>query len=198
MAEDKDKDRDKWNNRYSSTSVTPGADSSSLVLSADSHLLPTTGIALDLACGPGSNAILLAKHGLETHAWDISDIAISKLIHEAESSALEIQTEVRDVVAAPPSENSFDVIVVSRFLERSIIAALVKALKPNGLIFYQTFITDKNSGIGPSNPDYLLKTNELLKLFQSLTVRVYREEGLVGDTAKGFRSEAMLVAQKVG
>ena len=196
MTDGNNKDRDKWNSHYVSASNTPLTDGPSLVLSEYSHILPVTGAALDLACGFGSNAIFLAKHGLETHAWDISDAAISKLVNESEASALDIQTEVRDVVSNPPSENSFDVIVVSRFLDRSITSALVNSLKPDGLIYYQTFIVDKSNGAGPTNPDYLLKTNELLNMFQSLTVRVYREEGLLGDTAKGFRGEAMLVAQK--
>ncbi|MCU7799797.1 MAG: hypothetical protein KZQ70_06545 [gamma proteobacterium symbiont of Lucinoma myriamae] len=36
----------------------------------------------------------------------------------------------------------------------------------------------------------------LIKLFPGLTLRYYREEGIQGDIEKGFRNEAMLVAQK--
>jgi len=42
-----------------------------------------------------------------------------------------------------------------------------------------------------------LAVNELQQLFCSLTLRYYREEGLSGDTSKGIRNEAMLVAQKL-
>jgi 2-polyprenyl-3-methyl-5-hydroxy-6-metoxy-1,4-benzoquinol methylase len=33
--------------------------------------------ALDLACGLGANALVLAKQGLTTEAWDISAIFIA-------------------------------------------------------------------------------------------------------------------------
>ena len=186
-------DRTKWNSRYATNLEMPPP---AQVLTDNSHLLPQQGVALDLACGLGSNAIYLAKHGLISHAWDISDVAIEQLNATCNTLSLEIKTEVRDVSSNPPSKNSFDVIVVSRFLDRSLVQGLVDALKLGGFIFYQTFVVDKQPDIGPNNPEYLLKPNELLKLFQSLTVRVYREEGLEGNLAEGFRNEAMLVAQK--
>ena len=198
-------DKTKWNNRYRAVSDESSTiNSSSLssipsaaqVLKENCHLLPVSGTALDLACGLGANALFLAKQGLVTHAWDISDVAIERLLDASLSIPLQITTEVRDVVASPPPKNSFDVIVVSRFLERRLIDSLIDALKPGGLIFYQTFIIDKMAGVGPDNSDYLLKPNELLQMFRSLTIRVYREEGLEGNIETGFRNEAMLVAQK--
>ncbi|WP_455375529.1 class I SAM-dependent methyltransferase [Kaarinaea lacus] len=198
-------DKTKWNNRYRAVSVDSSSnDSSSLsaippaaqVLRENCHLLPVSGTALDLACGLGANALFLAKQGLVAHAWDISDVAIERLLDASQSIPLQIATEVRDVVASPPTKNSFDVIVVSRFLERRLISSLIDAVKPGGLIFYQTFVIDKMPGIGPDNADYLLKPNELLEMFRSLTIRVYREEGLEGNIETGFRNEAMMVAQK--
>ena len=186
-------DKGKWNQRYQTSAESHPA---AMVLSENAHLLPEEGNALDLACGFGANAVFLAQKGLTTYAWDLSDVAIKKLQVFSQSLFLDIKTEVRDVVKNPPRENSFDVIVVSRFLDRTIIQNLIDALNNDGLIFYQTFIVDKVANVGPSNPEYLLKTNELLQLFQSLTVRVYGEEGKVGNLRKGFRNEAMLVAQK--
>ena len=186
-------DKHKWNQRYQASECSSLA---SQVLVENVHLLAKQGDALDLACGLGANAIFLAKQGLSTIAWDISDIAIDKLNASCENLSLQIGTEVRDVVLNPPAQSSFDVIVVSRFLERTIVPSLIEALRPGGFIFYQTFVVNKQTDIGPSNPEYLLKSNELLRLFQSLIVRVYREEGLEGDLGKGFRNEAMLVAQK--
>ena len=97
-----------------------------------------------------------------------------------------------------PSPESFDVIVVSRFLERRLAPTLIDALTPEGLLFYQTF-TQVTVGAmwGPTNPAYRLAPQELLTLFQPLRVVVYREEGRVGDTTRGWRHEALLVAQKV-
>lgn len=187
-------DRDKWNRIYHSGGRdTPTA---ARVLADFVHLLPAAGRALDLACGTGGNALLLAQHGLETWAWDISDSAVEQLQTLARDNDIDITVQQRDVVRLPPEPASFDVIVVSRFLERGLIPAIIQALREEGLVFYQTFIREKPAGCGPGNPDYLLNANELLVLFNTLHITYYREEGAIGDTRRGFRNEAMLIAQK--
>ena len=166
------------------------------VLSDFQHLLPSNGSALDLASGLGGNALFLAKRGLETHAFDISGEAIARLNATATQLGLGIRTEIRDVTASPPPPETYDVIVVSRFLERALAPALVAALKPLGLLFYQTFTREKTTDGGPGNPAYLLETNELLRMFGELRVVAYREEGRIGDMALGLRNEAYWVGQK--
>lgn len=189
-------DQRQWDERYREQgSILPSTPAEVLIENA--HLLPDKGAALDLACGLGANAIFMAQHGLQAVAWDYSAIAIERLNQYARQHNIELQAEVRDVVLEPPTDHSFDVIVVSRFLERSIIPQLCNALKPQGLIFYQTFISEKDPSVGPGNPAYLLEPNELLQLFAGLRIRVYHEEGLLGDMGRGFRNEAMLVAQRI-
>jgi 2-polyprenyl-3-methyl-5-hydroxy-6-metoxy-1,4-benzoquinol methylase len=166
------------------------------VLAQHSHLLPSSGRCLDLACGLGGNALYLASHGLNVDALDISSVAIEKLKNHPEYNSL-INASACDVLSLPLSKNSYDVVVVSRFLERSLIPQLISALKPSGLIFYQTFIQDKASDGGPSNPAFLLAHNELLQLFSSLALVYYREEASIGNTQLGFRNEAMLIAQRI-
>jgi len=182
-----------WDARYAKNNDSPQA---CRVLREFSHLLPKSGLALDLACGMGGNALWLAEQGLTTSAWDLSPVGINKLEERAKQQSLSIDAKTRDIIAQPPAENSFDVIVASYFLERALFPTLLAALKPAGLLFYETFVQDKPKGIGPSNPDYLLKQNELLEMGGELIIRVYREEGLIGDTAEGCRNIAMLVAQK--
>jgi 2-polyprenyl-3-methyl-5-hydroxy-6-metoxy-1,4-benzoquinol methylase len=189
-------DQEKWNQRYSNL-TSPTDNAPSLVLSQNLHLLPKSGAALELACGTGANALLLAKHGLSTQAWDFSEVALQVLTTQAQYSQLSIATELRDVVKHPPVAESFDVIVVSRFLDRSIIDRLIHALRPNGLIYYQTFIQEKDPSVGPNNVQFLLAANELLNLFSRLRIIVYREEAKVGDFQAGFRNEAMIIAQRV-
>jgi 2-polyprenyl-3-methyl-5-hydroxy-6-metoxy-1,4-benzoquinol methylase len=189
----------KWNARYASI----GSDmlpQPSEVLRENQHLLPNIlskrGVALDLACGLGGNALWLAQKGFETHAWDVSCVAINKLNGLATTLGVSMHASVRDVVSQPPAPQSYDVIVVSRFLHRPLIPKIIAALKPAGLVFYQTFIQEKPADVGPTNPDYLLAQNELLSLFSGLRILVYREEGQVGNVVHGFRHEAMLVGQK--
>jgi len=182
-----------WDARYAKNTDAPQA---CQLLREFSHLLPSHGSALDLACGMGGNAILLAKHGLVTSAWDLSPVGIKKLTRFAAQQSLMVDGQVRDSINNPPVESSFDVIVVSYFLDRQLFPSLLEALKPSGLLFYETFVKDKPQGVGPSNPDYLLEKNELIALCEGLVIRAYREEGLIGDVNRGVRNVAMLVAEK--
>ncbi|MCK5522542.1 MAG: methyltransferase domain-containing protein [Thiomargarita sp.] len=183
----------KWNNRYQTTTDMP---SPCHVVAAYTHLLPANGTALDLACGLGANALLLARHGLETHAWDYAQTALERLQRDAETQQVQIHTQIRDVLIEPPSPATFDVIVVCHFLYRNLAPTLIQALKPKGLLFYQTFTRTCVSNCGPKNPDFRLKDNELLRLFSDLQIVVYREEGYIGEITEGFRDEALLIAQK--
>lgn len=175
----------KWNARYAyaNKDLPEPAD----VLVNGSEFLPANGIALDLACGRGGNAFYLAKRGLTVHAYDISSTAIDWMVkyQAGLEESVQLLPEVRDVVASPPQPNTFDVIVVSRFLDRSLCTSLVAALKPNGVLFYQTFTA------GLSNPDYLLLPNELPELFRGLQQRYAFESPL----DKVGRSEAQYIGQ---
>jgi SAM-dependent methyltransferase len=189
------KQREIWDARYRERGATPPA--AAQVLRDFSHLLPQTGTALDLAAGLGGNALLLAGRGLATSAWDLSPVAVQRLAATAVENALSIDCEVRDVLAEPPPARHFDIIVVSRFLERSLCPRLADALRPGGLLFYQTFTRERcDRSTGPANPMFLLERGELLRLFPTLQPVAYREEGLLGQLTQGLRNEAYLVAQR--
>ena len=189
-----DKIAQKWDKKFALTSCASA--SASEVLTQNVHLLPTEGRALDYACGLGGNALLLARNNFDIRAWDISQIAIDKLQHFANGQGLKITASVRDVETYPPEYHSFDVVVVSNFLHRPSFNALLDSIRPGGLLFYQTFIVNRVDEIGPSNPNYLLTPNELIRLCAGLEILVYREEGLQGNTELGWRNQAMIVAQK--
>ncbi|MES9859894.1 MAG: class I SAM-dependent methyltransferase [Candidatus Thiodiazotropha sp. LLP2] len=183
-----------WDERYEDQDKIPRP---AEVLLSNSHLLPSNGSALDLACGLGGNAMHLAALGLDVVAWDLSPVAIQRLQQLAQEKSLQnLKAEVWDVERHPPSVNQFDVIVVSYYLERSLITSLINALKPGGLIYYQTFIRDAVSSEGPKNSNFRLADQELLRLFNKLKIRLYREEGRLGDPTRGTRDVAMLVAEK--
>jgi SAM-dependent methyltransferase len=182
-------DADKWNEHYRSAAASP-LPAACRVLSDNLHLLTAHGRSLDLAAGRGANALLLAQHGFESHAWDISEVAIAQLEETARQQGLVVHGQCRDVVTQPPEAESFDLIVVSRFLERALCPAIALALKPGGLLFYQTWTIDSMEG--PGNPAYRLQRNELLRLFSGLEIIFYREEGLVSPSA----AQAMLIARR--
>jgi SAM-dependent methyltransferase len=183
----------KWDTIYSNKQNSPTA---SYVLTQNQHLLPKKGSALDLACGQGGNAVLLANAGLDVLAWDVSPVVIKQLHDFTALNNITINAQVRDVTILPPEANSLDVLVVSFFLDRELCKDILAALRPGGLLFYQTYCQQKVEKKGPSNPEFLLADNELLSLFSTMKVRVYREESLLGDHQQGWRNQALLVAEK--
>lgn len=186
--------QDKWNQRFAQANQPNLAVN---VLTNNLHLLPQSGTALEIACGLGGNALLLAEQGLDVTAWDISDVALAKLNGFASGRGLSIHTQRKDVEANAQIEGHFDIIIVSRFLHRPLIAQLIDALTPGGLLMYQTFNTLRVDDSGPGN-HYRLQPGELMTLCQDLEILYYREEGLSGDTTKGLRGETALVGRKSG
>ena len=191
---DSDALRSMWDRRHSDNDR-PALPAT--VLTRNAHLLPSRGTALDLACGLGGNALFLAASGLTVSAWDISPVAVERVLAQADTGGLQIEAWARDIIARPPPPSSFDVIVVSHFLERSLAPAIALALRPGGLLFYQTFTREAVTDQGPSNQESRLQQNELLRLFAGLVVRAYRDEGRLGDLSRVVRDLAMLVAQRV-
>ena len=136
----------KWDGRYADA-VGEGVPIEVLVDNA--HLLPASGLALDLACGLGGNALFMARRGLQTTAWDLSPVAIANL--QSAAGGLPIRAEVRDVTVLPPSPGQFDVVCVGHFLDRELCPHIAAALRPGGLVFYQTFARERVDDSGPGS-----------------------------------------------
>lgn len=185
---------DKWNTIYKERDI--GDTSPAQVLQRNKHLLPAKGLALDVASGLGVNAIDMARCGLHVDALDISPIACKKLQYYADENRLPIHSQCVDLELWQGDKEKYDVILVSHYLQRGLETTLIKSLKPGGLLFYQTYTIDKPEGLGPSNPAFLLKVNELLEMFDCLQIHYYREDGQHGDLNQGDQGVAMLVAAK--
>jgi 2-polyprenyl-3-methyl-5-hydroxy-6-metoxy-1,4-benzoquinol methylase len=141
--------------------------------------------ALDMACGRAGNGEWLARRGFHVSAWDISDVIIDDIRRRKPQWIA--CADVRDVTQYPPAPASFDIIVVCRFLDRSLCPAIANALLPGGTLFYQTFTQ------GLSNPDFMLNPGELPQLFPDLQILEYHEPGPDGSG----KAEARLVARRV-
>jgi tellurite methyltransferase len=185
-------DESRWDRTYSGRPKDHPQPDPTLV-SVD-HLLPTKGRALDLACGVGGNALWLAARGLKVDAWDISGVALTQLTAAARTKGLEINTRKVDLNQTLPAAGAWDLIVVNRFLDRSLAGPISAALTEGGILFYQTFTRERVVPGGPGNPDFLLRPNELLTLFPTLHVLLFHDEAAVGDTGRGLRNQSCLVA----
>jgi len=167
------------------------------VLHAHRHLLPELGRALDIACGMGGGALLLAERGLHTTACDISGEAIKRLRRLAAGRGLEIRTLVCDAAAALAQPRRYDAIAVSRYLDRGLMPLIARACKERGLVYYQSFAGAAGAKAHPRNPRYRLGRNELLHCFlaQDFEILHYREDP---DGDEAMRDQACLVARRPG
>lgn len=172
---------DKWDAKYASTDLSTPANPC-YVLKQHSRLLPFQGQALELACGLGGNARFLAQCGLKTHAWDISDNALTVLNNYASLNHLSITPLITDLEQMLLPYQQFDVIVVSRYLDRHQFKAIEEAIKPNGLLFYQTFLAPVQDN-GPQNPNFYIQPNEFNQAWSKLKTLVYGEGFLSSENA---------------
>ncbi|WPM31880.1 class I SAM-dependent methyltransferase [Hydrogenobacter sp. T-2] len=134
------------------------------------------GRALEIACGTGENAIFLAEQGFTVDAIDISIVALKKARRQAYERNLRVNFICADLDYFILKENTYTLVVNFYYLNRRLIPQIKKALKPNGLIIFETY-NEKHSLIKRDfNPDYLLKEGELFRLFEDFRVVFYKEE----------------------
>ena len=141
------------------------------------HLLPARGDALDVACGSGRNALWLARRGLRTRAVDRNADAIVRLRDVADREGLPVAGDVLDLEAGDGTlpHTAFDLIVVVHYLHRPLFPALRAALRPGGVLVYETFTLHQALRGRPTNPDFLLLPGELSSLVAPLDVLASRE-----------------------
>ncbi len=153
--------------------------SPSVFLARVAELLPP-GRVLDVAMGEGRNAVFLARRGHAVVGIDRSPQALRRARSAAIASGVEVLAVQADLESYPLARCSFDVIVNVRYLQRSLVPAMKAALRPGGMLLFETFIEDQLQLGHPRNPAFTLGHNELLRLFDDLRVLRY-EEGRFAD-----------------
>ena len=138
--------------------------------------LISAGEVLDLACGGGRHARLLAALGHPVLAVDCDPTALAR------AAGPGIVTLQADLEAAgwPFGVDRFAGIVVTNYLHRPLMADMVRSLAPDGVLIYETFGFGNGEFGKPSNPDFLLAPGELLEWAGSHDLRVVAfEDGRV-------------------
>lgn len=131
------------------------------------------GEVLDLACGGGRHARLLAALGHRVVALDRDAAALQRCEGERIETLL-CDLEIGDPASSWPFEaERFGAIVVTNYLHRPLFPFLFQALAPSGVLIYETFAAGNGRFGKPSSPAFLLRPGELLEQAQA-----YRAEGI--------------------
>ena len=132
---------------------------------------------LDFASGNGRHAINLSKNYSMITAIDkdIEKLNLYKNIKNIKTICFDLETNED----WPLEKESFDIIIVTNYLYRPRIKELANFLKKDGFIFYETFAVGNEKYGRPSNPDYLLKNEELIDIFKSTFDIMYYFQGKV-------------------
>jgi SAM-dependent methyltransferase len=133
--------------------------------------------ALDVACGRGRHALWLARRGVQVRAVDRDASAVAALARTAAVEGLSITAVVEDLERPDVDlgRGEYDLIVVVHYLHRPLFHALIDALRPGGLLLYETFTRAQRRRGKPTNPDFLLEPGELVRLTGTLTLLDQRE-----------------------
>lgn len=163
-------------------------------LIAHEDLVPQQGDALDVACGRGRNALWLAERGLKTLAVDRDADLVREVNEEAARRVLPLRAEVVDLEngRVPFERSAHDVIVVVHYLHRPLFPPLIEALRPGGLLVYETFTRAQAARGKPTNLAFLLEPGELIELVRPLEVLASREGDYEG------RMVASVIARRPG
>ena len=119
------------------------------------------GTVLDVAAGSGRHARLFLARGHSVVAVDrrpdgLADIARHPL-------ARIVKADLEDGDPWPFGERRFAAVVVTNYLHRPLLPALVAAVATGGHLLYETFARGNERFGRPANPDFLLRPGELLR-----------------------------------
>jgi tellurite methyltransferase len=154
-------------------------------------LLPR-GPVLDIACGMGRNTLLLAARGDAVTAVDWSGTAFEILETCARKAKLTVLRTDSSAIAVPHAsgirmiqanleelrlpEAFFSLILCFHYLQRALFPQIARALRPGGLLFFETYTRAQlDCPGGPRNPAFLLEPGELRNAFPELRTLFYRE-----------------------
>ncbi len=132
---------------------------------------------LDVAAGRGRHALLMAGANVAVTAIDRDPARMSRLAQLAARLGLSIDTQVCDLESGDVDlgEALYDLVIVTHYLHRPLMPAIVRAVAPSGVLLYETFTTAQAARGKPTNPDYLLAPGELPRLVAPLDVIRQRE-----------------------
>jgi SAM-dependent methyltransferase len=160
------KDQCRWDARYTSQAAPAGgAIEPPSVFAAYANEFPTSGRALDLACGQGLGAAWLARRGLNVWGLDISPVAIGRARDLARREGVDdrCRFDVADLDDGLPPGPAVDVILCHKFRDRRLDRAIIERLAKGGLLAIAVL-----SEVGAESGPFRAAPGELATAFADL------------------------------
>jgi SAM-dependent methyltransferase len=131
------------------------------------------GSVLDVACGKGRHTRYFLAKGHSVTAVDIDTTGLDDIADNRYLGVIEADLEL---FGWPFGGMEYDAIVVTNYLHRPMFPDLIETLAPGGVLIYETFALGNEAFGKPSNPDFLLRENELRDYFgRHLQVLCYEQ-----------------------
>jgi 2-polyprenyl-3-methyl-5-hydroxy-6-metoxy-1,4-benzoquinol methylase len=176
-------DRDRWDARHAV--ATGGVARPPDALRGRLDLLPSSGRALDLACGRGAVATWLARRGLRVDGVDVSPAGLAAAAELARRAGVtgRVRWWLHDLDRGLPAgcAGPYDVVVCQRFRDPALYAPTAARLAPGGLLAVSV-LSEVEEDPGP----FRARPGELRAAFGHLEVLAHQEGG----------GEAVLVARR--
>ncbi|MGH2817874.1 MAG: class I SAM-dependent methyltransferase [Actinomycetota bacterium] len=143
-----------------------------------SSLVSSRGDVLDIACGAGRHTRLFLARGHRVVAVDRDLSGIADLADHTRLERVEADLEAEAPVAL--AGRRFAAVVVTNYLHRPLLPALVAAVDADGVFIYETFSVGNERLGRPKNPHFLLRPGELLDAVRG-HLRVIAYEDVIVD-----------------
>lgn len=140
-------------------------------------LVPAGAVVLDLACGGGRHTRLFLDRGHPVTAIDRDTAFIADLGGHPRLTVL--AHDLEDGSPWPLAGRRFAAVVVTNYLYRPLLPAIVQSVAEGGVLIYETFAHGNERFARPRNPDHLLAPGELLAAVAGRLQTVAYEHGEV-------------------
>jgi tellurite methyltransferase len=126
--------------------------------------------------GRGRNVVPLGRAGFRVFGVDIRLDAVRDAVATGAAAGVQVRGWCADLTACGLPCQSFELIVIARYLQRNLVHALRDAVVPGGAVIYETFtVAQRELGRGPTSADHLLLPGELAAQFEGFEVLLSEE-----------------------
>ncbi|MEM7095430.1 MAG: class I SAM-dependent methyltransferase [Actinomycetota bacterium] len=160
-------DAEHWDPRWRKVGSAPNGGDLPSAFASNIDAFPSSGDALEIACGRGRMSVWLARRGLMVHGVDVSPVAIDLASELAAASGVagRCRFAVHDLDHGLPSGPPVDLVVCHLFRDQTLDEPMMQRLKPGGTLAVAVL-----SEVGAEPGRFRARPGELLDAFAALDI----------------------------